>query len=188
MAKTIDIELQKQLDKPQTWFCKYYPARIRNVGEQEIADRKLVFDFKDGRAYEEVARRTATAMTERYGTTCAEIVFSPVPASTREKNEIRYKAFCQMVCELTGAINGYDHVSVCGDRMTVHENRKAERDVRNADVIEFDPTFFSGKMVVVFDDVITQGLSYAIYANRLESLGANVLGGVFLARTHYKVR
>ena len=93
-----------------------------------------------------------------------------------------------MVCELTGAINGYDHVSVCGDRMTVHENRKAERDVRNADIIEFDPTFFSGKMVVVFDDVITKGLSYAIYANRLENLGANVLGGVFLARTHYKVR
>lgn len=188
MAKTIDIELQKQLDKPQTWFCKYFPARIRNVGEREIADRKLVFDFKDGRAYEEVARRTATAMTERYGATCADIVFSPVPASTREKNEIRYKAFCQMVCELTGAINGYNHVSVCGDRMTVHENRKAERDVRKADIIEFDPTFFNGKMVVVFDDVITKGLSYAIYANRLESLGANVLGGVFLARTHYKVR
>lgn len=53
MAKTIDIELQKQLDKPQTWFCKYFPARIRNVGEREIADRQLVFDFKDGRAYED---------------------------------------------------------------------------------------------------------------------------------------
>ena len=52
MAKTIDIELQKQLDKPQVWFCKYFPARIRNVSEREIADRKLVFDFKDGRAYE----------------------------------------------------------------------------------------------------------------------------------------
>lgn len=48
MAKTIDIELQKQLDKPQAWFCKYFPARIRNVSEREIADRKLVFDFKEG--------------------------------------------------------------------------------------------------------------------------------------------
>lgn len=66
MAKTIDIELQKQLDKPQAWFCKYFPARIRNVSEREIADRKLVFDFKDGRAYEEVAQRTAANMTERY--------------------------------------------------------------------------------------------------------------------------
>ncbi|MDO4171475.1 MAG: ribonucleotide-diphosphate reductase subunit alpha [Prevotellaceae bacterium] len=188
MAKTIDIELQRQLDKPQTWFCKYYPARIRNVGEKEIADRQLVFDFKDGRAYEEVAKRTATAMTERYGASCADIVFSPVPASSNEKNEIRYKAFCQKVCELTGAINGYDYVSVSGERLTIHENRKAEKEVRKVNVIEFDSDFFNGKSVVVFDDVITKGLSYAVYASQLESLGANVLGGVFLARTHYKVK
>lgn len=188
MAKTIDIELQRQLDKPQTWFCKYYPARIRNVGEKEIADRQLVFDFKDGRAYEEVAQRTATAMTERYGASCANIVFSPVPASSNEKNEIRYKAFCQRVCELSGAINGYDYVSVSGERLTIHEHRKTEKEVRKINVVEFDPAFFNGKSVVVFDDVITKGLSYAVYANQLESLGANVLGGVFLARTHYKVK
>lgn len=188
MAKTIDIELKRQLDKPQTWFCKYYPARIRNVGEKEIADRQLVFDFKDGRAYEEVAQRTATAMTERYGASCANIVFSPVPASSSEKNEIRYKAFCQRVCELTGAINGYDYVSVSGRRLTIHKNRKEEKEVRKVNVIEFNSAFFNGKSVVVFDDVITKGLSYAVYANQLEGLGANVLGGVFLARTHYEVK
>lgn len=75
MAKTIDIELQRQLDKPQTWFCKYYPARIRNVGEKEIADRQLVFDFKDGRAYEEVAQRTAERLLALYGKDCMNIVF-----------------------------------------------------------------------------------------------------------------
>lgn len=187
MAKTIDIELQKQLDKPQTWFCKYFPVRIRNVGEREKADRQLVFDFKDGRAYEEVARCTAAAMTERYGTSCADIVFSPVPASTREKNEVRYKAFCQRVCGLTGAVNGYEHVSVSGERLSIHENRKAEKEIRKVNIVEFDSAFFNGKSVVVFDDVISKGLSYATYAHQLESLGANVLGGLFLARTHYKV-
>ena len=35
----IDNNLKKQLAKPQTWFCKYFPKRIRNVGEKEIADR-----------------------------------------------------------------------------------------------------------------------------------------------------
>lgn len=187
MAKTIDIELQKQLDKPQTWFCKYFPVRIRNVGEREKADRQLVFDFKDGRAYEEVARHTAAVITERYGASCADIVFSPVPASTREKNEVRYKAFCQRVCELTGAVNGYEHVSVSGERLSIHENRKAEKEIRKVNVLEFDSAFFHGKSVVVFDDVISKGLSYATYAHQLESLGANVLGGLFLARTHYKV-
>lgn len=188
MAKTMDKELKRQLDKPQTWFCKYFPARIRNVGEREIADRKLVFDFKDGRAYEDVAQRTAATLCERYGTSCKDIVFSPVPASTNEKNELRYKAFCKRVCELTGAINGYGHVSVSGERMTIHENRKAEKEIRRVNIIEFDTAFFNGKSVVVFDDVITKGLSYATYAHQLETFGAHVLGGVFLARTHYKVK
>ena len=82
MAHKNDYQIQKQLDKPQTWFCKYYPARIRNVGEKEIADRQLVFDFKDGRAYEEVAQRTAENMLTLYGKGCVNIVFAPVPAST----------------------------------------------------------------------------------------------------------
>ena len=34
----IDENIKKQLDKPQIWLCKYFPKRIRNVGEKEIAD------------------------------------------------------------------------------------------------------------------------------------------------------
>ena len=30
------------------------------------------------------------------------------------------------------------------------------------------------------------GASYAIFANQLEMFGGNVLGGLFLGRTHYK--
>mgnify|MGYP000255087132 CR=1 FL=1 len=37
----IDENIKKQLDKPQVWFCKYFPKRIQNVGEKEIADRDL---------------------------------------------------------------------------------------------------------------------------------------------------
>ena len=180
-------ELQKQLDKPQVWFYKYFPTRIKNVGEREINDRKVIFDFKDGRAFEQVAQQTATAMTERYGLECGNIVFSPVPASTGEKNEIRYKAFCERVCELTGAINGYGHVSISKERRPLHKNRKQEIDIRKEDNIVFDSAFFDGKSVLVFDDIITKGISYATYAHQLESKGANVIGGVFLARTHYKV-
>lgn len=184
----IDENIKKQLDKPQVWFCKYFPKRIQNVGEKEIADRDLVYAFKDGKAYEKVAQMTASSMKERYGETCTDIVFSPVPASTDKKNEIRYKAFCERVCELTGAINGYDHVKVCGERLSIHEHRKTEKEIRKVCILEFDEKWFDGKTVLVYDDVITRGTSYALYACQLESFGANVLGGIFLARTHYRVR
>ena len=60
----MDESIRKQLEKPQTWFCKYFPKRIQNVGEKEIADRQLVYDFKDGRSHEEVAQMTAARMIE----------------------------------------------------------------------------------------------------------------------------
>ena len=183
----IDNNLKKQLAKPQTWFCKYFPKRIRNVGEKEIADRQMVYNFKDGRSFEAVVQMTAASMQEQYGESCKDIVFVQVPASTSSKNELRYKAFCERVCEQTGAIDGYEHVRVIGGRLAIHENRKMEKEIRKVSVIEFDEEWFRGKAVIVFDDVITRGISFGIYANQLESLGANVIEGIFLARTHYKV-
>lgn len=184
----VDDNLQKQLAKPQTWFCKYFPKRIRNVGEKEVADRQMVYDFKDGRNFEAVAQMTAASLKEQYGDDCKDIVFVPVPASTSEKNELRYKAFCERVCELTGAINGYDHVKVIGGRLAIHENRKLEKEIRKVSIIEFDEIWFNGKNIVTFDDVITRGITWATYSDQLENLGAHVLSGIFLAKTHYKVK
>ena len=110
-----------------------------------------------------------------------------VPASTQDKNESRYKAFCNRVSELCGIINGYAHVSVSGERLAVHEHRKdKEKMLVKTQVIEFDEDFFKGKDIYVFDDVVTTGASYALFANQLETFGGNVLGGLFLGRTHYK--
>ena len=129
------------------------------MGEKEIADRQLIYDFKDGRSHEAVAQMTAARMIEEHGSRCSKLVFIPVPASSVRKNEIRYMDFCKRVCELTGAINGYDHVRVCGERLAIHENRKAEKEIRKVSVIEFDEEWFRGKAVIVFDDVITRGIS-----------------------------
>lgn len=188
MAPQVAENIRQQLAKPQTWFCKYFPKRIRNVGEKEIADRTRVYRFKDGVANEEVAQLTAESMKQQYGAACSTIVFTPVPASTPQKNELRYKAFCERVCELTGAINGYEHVRVCGERLAIHENRKAEKEIRKVNIIEFDEEWFNGKTIVAFDDIITRGISYATFAIQLESFCGNVLGGIFLAKTHYKVK
>lgn len=54
MAKVIDENIQRQLDKKISFFVKYFPARIQNVGEDAKAARQLVWAFKDSRdsAYE----------------------------------------------------------------------------------------------------------------------------------------
>lgn len=186
--KTIDENIQKQLDKPQTWFVKYFPKRIKNLSDESIKDRQLVYDFKDGKinGIEIVARVTANKMLEQYGDECTKIVFSCVPASSEEKNQLRYKLFSEMVCNMTGAINGFQYVNVIGERLAIHEHRSKEKEIRKVSIIEFDEKWFNGKQVLCFDDIITRGHSYANYANQLESMGANVIGGIFLARTHYR--
>ena len=45
----IDNNLKQQLAKPQTWFCKYFPKRIRNVGEKEsLTDRWYMTSKTEG--------------------------------------------------------------------------------------------------------------------------------------------
>ena len=108
-------------------------------------------------------------MTELYGLDCGNIVFSPVPATTGEKNEIRYRAVdCtrQFAYSFTEC---YEHVPISKERRPLHKNRKAEIDIRKEDNIVFDSAFFNGKSVLVFDDIITKGISYATYAHQLES-------------------
>ena len=102
---------------------KYYPVRIKNVGEQQKADRQTIWDFKDGRAYEQVALMTAKHLQELFGSRLTSIVFTCVPASTQEKNELRYKRFSERVCELTHAINGYPHMRHKWQTMTLISSR-----------------------------------------------------------------
>lgn len=64
---------------------------------------------------------------------------------------------------------------------------RLKKEIRKVSIIEFDEEWFKDKAVIVFDDVITRGISFGKYANQLESFGANVIEGIFLARTHYKV-
>jgi len=126
-------------------------------------------------------------LVEHFGEQVCNIVFSCVPASTSEKHEHRYKNFSSRVCELSGAVNGYEHVRVTNDRPEVHKNRK-KKDVQIQENVIYDEDFFKGKRILVFDDIITRGRSYANLANRLEMFGAEVLGGFFLGKTFYKVK
>ena len=132
-------------------------AHQERRSEGEIA-RSLVYSFKSGESQEIVAQETAKRLKETFGEKVEELVFTCIPASSAEKNEARYKAFSERVCELTGAINAYDHIKVSGERLAVHENRKvSEKKITKVQVIEFDEDFFKGKNCICFDDVLTSG-------------------------------
>lgn len=90
----------------------------------------------------------------------------------------------QLVCQLTGCVNAFSAIKVSGQRLAIHEHGRSKR-ISSTQVIDFDSAFFAGREVVVFDDILTQGKSYAQFACALEAIGASVIGGLFLGRTMY---
>lgn len=188
MARLIDEGRIAQLSKKQGYFLKYFPARIRNVGEDAKEDRKLIYAFKDARddAYKLVAQMVDGYLKREYGEQVKDMVFLCVPASRQEVNKSRYKEFCKEVSRLSGIKNGYSHLILMEDRLAVHERRRGrEKEISKVSIMDFDKPFFKGKQVLIFDDIITTGGSYAIFAEEVEKHGAHVVGGLFLARTHY---
>ena len=49
MARMIDDNIKRQLSKRMDFFLKYFPVRVRNVGEDAVAARQLIWAFKDAR-------------------------------------------------------------------------------------------------------------------------------------------
>lgn len=76
MARIIEDNIKRQLSKRMDFFLKYFPVRVRNVGEDAVAARQLIWDFKDARdnAFEKVAQMTATHLIQVCGEKIKDIV------------------------------------------------------------------------------------------------------------------
>ena len=161
---TVNVYIKGQEDKELISFLRYFPSRIKNIGMDAVFDRQIVYDYN--------------------------VVFSCIPASSPERNEMRNRHFSELVCKFSGAIDGFSHVSVIGERTAVHGTKikKEERAKRinEQNNIEIDADFFKNKEVCIWDDVVTTGASFNAYVSQLEQAGAHVTNGIFLAKTSYK--
>ena len=160
--KTFTESMLNQCRKYMFNFFDYLPTKYK-ASARDWQVRKYVWAFKDGKCAVSAAQLVAKKIREQFGTS-------------------RYREFSEEVARLSGAVNGYSHITVEGERLAIHES-KSGKHVNDVQVINFDKGFFKGKKVLVFDDVITRGYSYARFACHLEMLGASVLGGMFLAKT-----
>ena len=174
---------EKWGDRSLCYYYDYVPARFKYVSLPQETARNIVWNFKDGRHQSGIALHTAKLIKQAFGKETKDISFVCIPASTKEKNEIRYFEFSKLVCAMSGMQNGYRHMSVCGDRIAVHEQGRCKK-LKSTQVIEFDEKFFSnGRKVILFDDVITTGRSITLFADKLENLGAKVIAAYSIAKT-----
>lgn len=175
--------INRQFRKFMFTAFSYLPTRYKANAEQWKI-RNFIWAFKNGEewACNGAARIVVAQVIKKYGNEAKNMVFACVPASSEHKNMIRYSRFSELVCKATGMQNAFEHITVEVDRLAIHEIEKGKR-LNVVSILDFDKDFFKGKKVLVFDDIITQGFSYAHFANLIETFGACVLGSIFLAKT-----
>lgn len=161
-------------------YCfDYYPKnRFPNVTAQQEADRRAVWNFKDG-SYTYGLNRLADFLDGNFTKEeMKNVVVCVIPASTQYKNDIRYKTMCAKIAEKFPVINGYNYI-------TINTDRSDSRTQKSSDTV-WNLTFSSsvrGKTVVLFDDITTRGTSFIQVANKLKEAGASNVHGFFLGKT-----
>lgn len=163
------------------YLYKYYPLnRYPNLPINEDQERKTVWGFKDGELtslieihLESAIRKTDIPLVN----SCAMII----PASTMEKTKKRFEAFCENISYELVIDNGYEGITTLD-----HPPTKGHAGGNKIAHFQFFPNYFSGKDVLLFDDVITSGTSFRQTAQSLLKLGAVSVTGIFLAKTSYK--
>lgn len=88
--------LDRQWHKMMFSFFEYLPMQYRQATEREWQIRKMIWSFKDGKAYLNIAWMIANKLHQVFGDDVKNIVFACVPASSADKNELRYKGLLRL--------------------------------------------------------------------------------------------
>ena len=142
----------------------------------------MIIGFKDGRnVYSRwAALEFAHAMCMM---NLSDVTLICIPASTKYAHVRRWKLFSRLLCQYTGATNGFDHIEVIGTRKRAHVAHEYELASNIKHCIKFEDDFFRGRKVLVIDDIYTTGNSSSAFIGALRGAGANVIMAGFLART-----
>lgn len=106
-------------------------------------------------------------------------VLVPIPASTREKNRIRYEEFCRKLSADIGVADGYQAITLTADRPQLKGTHGRDKTAN----LQFHPEYIKGKCVLLIDDLLTTGEGFQQTRRKLIEHGAKFVIGLFLAKT-----
>ncbi|MBD5311259.1 MAG: phosphoribosyltransferase [Bacteroides sp.] len=179
----------------------YYPTTCQwEASEEEWNIRNLIWDFKakphDHQSDAEIILRHTNSVNKvlpllkevlchYFGNNVSKLTFVPILASTKLVSERRYKDISEQLTEELQMNNGYPHITITRDGISKNDPANTVGYSIQPE-ISFDSSFFRGKYVIIFDDVITSGKSMERFKRFLESVGATVIGGLSIGNTQHE--
>lgn len=161
----------------------YWPKRrLRRASFEQKETSRRILDFKEGRRYATAwaAREVAKALA---AINLRDVVIACCPASCQRTNVRRYRRFSAELCRISGAADGFSHISVTGRRRKVHIDRQAMAGGQWLANVAVDAGFFQGRKVIIFDDICTTGKTADGFIRLLSDAGAEVKMAIFLGKT-----
>lgn len=156
----------------------YLPVRYQ-ANAQQLADRQTCYNFKDGNINDEVKSGFLNKIQEITNGEKTAWAICFIPASTKSKTQTRYKKLAETI-----QASGY---KVATDAIyNEHDHEAGHLTGKTGNPIEgfgFNTRGIAGKKIIVIDDIITRGKTFQMVAEKLLSMGATTVTGLFLAKT-----
>jgi len=138
---------------------------------------KSVSSYDHRNALRTVVYLVENELQSTFGSKTEYLTLVCLTASTQRKTELRFKDFAETVCNDLHMTNAFSHIKVVEGGDAKHDGGDGVR------TISHDRGFFSGKYIVLFDDVRTTGRSLEQEKQILEGLGAKVICAITIAQT-----
>ena len=163
-----------------TNVLEYIPKKYVGLSSKQQQDRQAVYSFKEGNCPSYAKEQLLEKIEGVIGSNPSAWVVCFIPASTKSKHLRRYSSLSSYLNSHLACPVYIDGIDVAYDRESGHMTGKTGNPTEN---MEFNSNRFAGKKVILVDDVRTRGVTFDRTADKLESLGAVSVYGVFLAQT-----
>lgn len=178
---------------PYSYLLNYYPTTCDfEATSDEWDDRRLVWNFKNtpGKtsemqhemALDEIIPRISRKLRETFGADLKYLTLVCIPASSQLKTQLRYEEFSERICQDTGMSNAYAHIKISGERGAKH----AGEDTTGNISYTLEKDYFSGRNILLFDDVVTKGDSMRSWKQKMELCGSSVIAAVSIGLTTHE--
>lgn len=161
------------------YLMEYLPKRYSATMKQEN-DREVIYDFKNGYCSLSLMNTIVECIKEIKNETGGNnwrVCF--IPASTHHKTACRYQ-------KLAEAIQAAGYEVAINAIYNEHDHEAGHLTGKTGNPIEgfgFNASDIAGKKLIVIDDIITRGRTFQMVAEKLETMGAASVTGLFLAKT-----
>jgi predicted amidophosphoribosyltransferase len=158
---------------------EYLPTRYEASGNV-WSNRRAVWNFKDGICSSSILNDMVEIINRITAGNKSDYIICFIPASTSDRTIKRYSSVASKLTEQSGVQATLSAITRSSDSEAGHIAGKSSNPAAG---FVFNSSIFRGKKVILVDDVITRGRTFAQTANKMIANGASSVEGLFVAKT-----